>query len=95
MAKRRNIKKYNNFFSRSVFVIEILWTIKTLATKYNASIPSINPFINNFPEKNNIRNSQRRIKTLSLKKEIRKIIGEKIIITLVDLGKISFQKPNN
>ena len=42
-----------------------------------------------------IKNNQRRIKTLSLKKEIKKIIGGKIRITLVDLGKISFQNPNN
>ena len=39
--------------------------INVLATKYTAIIPSINPFINSFPEKNNINNNHNSIKTLS------------------------------
>ena len=52
-------------------------------------------WVNSFPEKNNINNNHNSIKTLSLKNEIKKIIGGKIRITFVDLGKISFQKPIN
>ena len=91
VIKKRNITKYSKFFSDWSFVVEILYVIRIQDIKYIAIIPSIIPIINNFPEKNNIKKSQSNIKTLSLKKEIKKIIGGKIIIILTDLGKISFQ----
>ena len=86
---------YNNFFSDCTFVNEILQTANMHATKYMLIIPSINPFMNNLPEKNNIKNNHKQTKDFSLRKEIKKIKGGKIIIKLVDFGKTSFQCPTS